>query len=155
MKWLWCSLLVVVLDQLSKVWAVMQLPLHSPQPVFPSLNMTLAYNRGAAFSFLSDASGWQRWFFAVLAIVVSIAIIFWLRRLRSTEKCQGLALSLILGGALGNVWDRIQLGYVVDFIDVYYGAWHWPVFNIADSAITVGAVLLIVDAFIGKRSEVL
>jgi signal peptidase II len=149
LRWLWLTVVVLLFDQLSKQWAIDGLVLHESMPLMPSLDLTLAYNSGAAFSFLSSASGWQRWFFVILALAVSLALLFWLWRLTSQQHLQGSALALILGGALGNVWDRLMYGYVVDFIDVYYGAWHWPVFNVADSAITVGAVLLIIDTIRG------
>ena len=145
--WLMLAAVVVVLDQVTKALASRFLELHQPLPVLPFLDLTLMHNRGAAFSLLSDAEGWQRWFFTGLALAVSAVIVWWLRRLPREEKWQGTALALVLGGALGNVWDRLQLGYVVDFIDVYYRDWHWPAFNVADSAITVGAVLLIADSF--------
>lgn len=153
LKWLSCTLIIVVLDQFSKYLASSLLPLHESMTLIPFLNLTLAHNTGAAFSFLSSASGWQRWFFVVLAITVSVVIVVMLKRLPATEQRQALALSLILGGALGNVWDRIQLGYVIDFIDVYYAEWHWPVFNVADSAITVGAALLVYDMFASHRHD--
>jgi signal peptidase II len=121
--------------------------------VFAGFNFTLMYNEGAAFSFLSDASGWQRWFFTAVAIVVSIAIVFWLKGLAAEQRLTAIALTLILGGALGNVWDRIVLGHVVDFIDVYYANYHWPAFNIADSAIFLGAVLLVFESIQAARHE--
>lgn len=155
LRWLWLALLVIVVDQVSKQLIVQQLMLHETLPLLPSLNLLRAENTGAAFSFLSSASGWQRWFFIVLAIAVSISLLIWLKRLDTTQRLQGAALALILGGALGNLCDRVLHGYVIDFIDVYYRMWHFPVFNIADSAITVGAVLLLVDALLypGTKSD--
>lgn len=153
LKWLWLSAVVIVLDQVSKAVAVAGLVQGQPVSIFPSLNLTLMYNRGAAFSFLSSADGWQRWLFAGIAIVVSMIIIGWLRKLDTSARWQAAALALILGGALGNLWDRLVLGHVVDFIDVYYGQSHWPAFNIADSAISVGAVMLVIDALRGRRQE--
>lgn len=149
MKWLSVSLLVLVLDQASKLLADAMLALHQPVMLIPSLAITKAYNSGAAFSFLGDASGWQRWFFVGLAVLVSVVLLVWLQRLKASERRTALALSLILGGAVGNLVDRVIYGYVIDFIDVYYGSWHWPIFNIADSAITVGAGLLLLDALFG------
>ena len=146
LKYLWLSLLIIVLDLWSKSLASEYLLMHQPVPVFPGLNMTLMHNYGAAFSFLSDAGGWQRWFFTLLALGVSVFIIGWLRKLEKQQTFLAIALTLVLGGALGNVWDRMTLGYVVDFIDIYYQQWHWPAFNIADSAICVGAVMLVIDA---------
>lgn len=150
--WLWLSALVVVLDHATKFLATQNLTLHDPVPIMPGFNLTLAHNYGAAFSFLHDAGGWQRWFFLVLAIAISIVLVVWLKRLRAADKWVASAVALILGGAIGNVWDRARLGYVVDFIDVYYQQWHWPAFNIADSAISIGAVMLIIDSLRGNKA---
>ncbi len=152
-KWLWLTVLVLFSDQLTKYLASERLVLHQAVEILPMLNFTLVHNYGAAFSFLSDSSGWQRWFLTIIALVVSVVIAVWMRRLTSGEMMTAAGLALILGGALGNVWDRIQLGYVVDFVDVYYQTWHWPAFNIADSAITIGAVLLIIDTFRNGRTD--
>jgi signal peptidase II len=153
LKWLWLSLFVIVIDQITKTMADAMLTLYAPRPVMPFFNLTLMYNQGAAFSFLSDAGGWQKWFFTLLAIGVSAGIIYWLKKLPATEKEQAIALSLVLGGAIGNLIDRLVHGYVIDFIDVYYERLHWPAFNIADSAITLGAAILIAHAlFQGKKS---
>jgi signal peptidase II len=111
------------------------------------------HNTGAAFSFLSDAGGWQRWLFAGLAVGMSVVISVWLTRLKENETLIAVALSLILGGAIGNLIDRLAYGYVIDFLDVYYETWHWPAFNIADSAITVGVVLMLIDSFKSKPEE--
>lgn len=151
LKWLWLSAVVIVFDQITKSMVSDSLQLFQSIPIMPSLNLVLAHNSGAAFSFLSDAGGWQRWFFAVIAMVVSVVIVVWLKRLKSSERRLAVALSLVLGGAVGNVWDRIVHGYVIDFIDVYYGDWHWPAFNVADSAICVGAALLIIDALFNRN----
>lgn len=151
LKWLWITVVIIILDQLTKHLASDLLALHKPVEVIPFINLTLAHNTGAAFSFLDDASGWQRWFFITLALVVSIVVLIWMRGLPQNATRTAIPLALILGGALGNVWDRIQLGYVIDFIDVYYDQWHWPAFNVADSAITIGTVLLILDAIWGVR----
>lgn len=151
LKWLWVSLLVLVLDQVTKQIAEHLLTWGEPVPVLPSFNLTLLYNTGAAFSFLDDAGGWQRWFFIVLALGVSALLVNWLRGLRRDQVRMALALALILGGAVGNVIDRIWLGHVIDFIQVYYREWYWPAFNIADSAISVGAGLLIWDALFGRE----
>ncbi len=146
LKSLWVTALVIVLDLGTKALASSQLVLHDPLPVFPGFNLTLMHNTGAAFSFLSDASGWQRWLFTLIAMGVSVGIAFWLKRLQPSQVWLSIALALILGGALGNVYDRVTLGYVVDFIQVYYDRWFWPAFNIADSAISVGAVMLVIDS---------
>lgn len=152
-KWFGLAALVIIIDQITKYAASSMLLMHEPVAILPFFNFTLMHNPGAAFSFLADQGGWQRWFFAVLALVVSVVLAVWLRRLQAHEKWLALALSLVLGGAVGNLIDRIYHGYVVDFIDVYYNAWHWPAFNIADSAITVGAVMLVIDTFRGKEKS--
>jgi signal peptidase II len=121
--------------------------------VIPFFNLTLLHNTGAAFSFLSEAGGWQRWFFALVALIISAVILLWLKRLPRDKVWLAVALALVLGGALGNVWDRITLGYVIDFLDIYYQGWHWPAFNIADSAISVGAAMLIIDSLRGERRD--
>ena len=154
-RWMWFGIaaLVVVLDQVTKVWADSALHYGEPLAIFPGLNFTLLYNTGAAFSLLSDASGWQRWFFAIVALVVSVVIVSWLRHVGEHERFLPTALTLILGGAIGNFWDRIQLGYVVDFIEVYYQSWSWPAFNVADSAITVGAIMLLLSGWSTKAQS--
>lgn len=153
LKWIWLAVVVVILDQLTKYIASNSLVMFQPVAVMPMFNWTLMHNTGAAFSFLADAGGWQRWFFAVIAVVVSVVIVLWIKRLEQHEKWQAIALALILGGALGNVIDRIWLGYVVDFIQVYYQQWYWPAFNIADSAIFIGVVMIIIDTIRESRAE--
>ena len=153
MKWLWVSGVVLVLDQCSKLLADALLVLHQPVALVPFVNLRLAYNAGAAFSFLGNASGWQRWFFIALALLVMTVLVIWLRRLAADQARTALALSLILGGAAGNLIDRVVYGHVVDFIDCYYHSWHWPTFNVADSAITVGACLLVLDALLAHRKN--
>ena len=152
-RWLIFSSTIVILDQITKFFAVQFLVLHEPKYIYDGLNFTLMYNTGAAFSFLSDAGGWQRWFFIVVSCVVSIIIIIWMYNTLTKSRCLLFALSFILGGALGNLWDRLTLGYVVDFIEVYYENFYWPAFNIADSSITVGAVLLILDTLLIDRTR--
>jgi len=134
--------LVLLLDQLSKWSALSNLKLGIPEEVLPFMNWLLLFNPGAAFSFLAQSSGWQRWFFTILGLAASLYIL-WLLRKNQSDKMLSWALSLILGGALGNVLDRIMYGAVVDFIDLHYGNWHWPAFNIADSAISIGAALIV------------
>ena len=147
LKWLALSLLAVVLDQVSK-WAVdSSMQLYQSIHLVPYFNLTYVRNTGAAFSFLSEAGGWQRWFFAGLAIFISIVIAVWLARLKQHETLLAVALSLVLGGAIGNLIDRLAYGYVIDFLDVYYQTWHWPAFNIADSAITLGVILMLLESF--------
>lgn len=147
LKWLGLSLLAVVLDQASKLAITGAMQLYQSIPVMPYFNLTYVHNTGAAFSFLSEAGGWQRWFFAGLALVISAIIAVWLARLKPGETLLAAALSLVLGGAIGNLIDRLAYGYVIDFLDVYYQDWHWPAFNIADSAITLGVVLMLAESF--------
>ena len=153
MAWLLLSVVIIALDLWTKNLATESLTLYRPVEVTSWLNMTLAHNYGAAFSFLSDAGGWQRWLFTILASIVTVVLIVWLLRLPKYDIRTGAALGLIIGGAIGNLVDRITLGYVVDFIDVYYQGWHWPAFNIADSAITCGVTLLLIDGFLSWRAE--
>lgn len=120
--------------------------------VMPFFNLTLAYNEGAAFSFLSDQGGWQRWFFALMASVVTIVLVVWLSRLRD-EKVLALSLSLVIGGAVGNLIDRLLFGHVIDFLDFFYNQYHWPAFNVADIAICIGVTLLFIDALLGRDAR--
>jgi len=153
-RWYLLAALVVLLDQGSKQLALASLEYGESVALLPSLNLTLLYNPGAAFSFLSDAGGWQRWFFTVVGAGVSLFIVGWISRLSAGQGLLATSLALVLGGALGNLWDRMALGHVVDFIDVYYQSYHWPAFNVADSAITVGALLLILESlFSGAGSK--
>ena len=145
--WLWCSLAVIVVDQSTKLAAVTALDPASPLELTAMLDLVLAYNPGAAFSILSTAGGWQRWLFIGLALAICAFIVHWLLDLPRNARWLPLALSLILGGAVGNVIDRVRIGAVVDFIDFHVGHWHWPAFNMADSAICVGAALLVLDMF--------
>ena len=147
LKYLFITSLVIVFDQVSKWLMVSWLSLYETVVVMPYFNLTMAHNEGAAFSFLSQAGGWQRWLFIGLALVISVVLLVWLAKLKPTEKLEAISLSLILGGAIGNVIDRISYGYVIDFIDLYIGHNHWPVFNIADSAICIGAILVVADSF--------
>ncbi|MCV6639333.1 signal peptidase II [Candidatus Albibeggiatoa sp. nov. NOAA] len=147
LAWVWISIIVVILDQVSKIWADTTLVFGQPVEILPFLNFTLLYNTGVAFSFMADAGGWQRWLFTGLAAVISVIIMVWMARTPRSQIWVNSALAMILGGAIGNnLIDRLLYGHVIDFIDVYYQQWHWPVFNIADSAITVGAIMLLIDA---------
>jgi len=150
--WLWLSAAVIALDQATKFLVTRFFELYERVEVLPVLDFTLLHNTGAAFSMLANASGWQRPFFVVLGLVVSLMLVVWIWRSPRGDKLLPVALALILGGALGNVIDRVRLGYVVDFIHAHWGAAYFPAFNIADSAITVGAALLIIDAFREKRA---
>lgn len=149
--------IVVALDQATKWLAIKYLLGHAAVAVAPFLNLVLVFNRGAAFGFLNNAGNWQNMFFVIVALIACGVIISIVSRLESRNTKVAVGLALILGGAIGNLIDRLVHGYVVDFIDVFYGSWHWPAFNIADSAISIGAVLLVLDAFgigLGKRHTV-
>jgi signal peptidase II len=152
LAWYALALVLVIADQGTKLLATNLLDYARPVPVFFWFNLTLHHNEGAAFSFLSDAGGWQRWFFTALAIGVSAAIAIWIRQLQRGQWVLALGLALVLSGAVGNLIDRVRLGYVVDFISVHYGSWYFPTFNVADSAISVGAALIILDALLGQGS---
>ena len=148
--WFAVAATVLLSDQYSKLW-IMERYAYGEGELFTGFfNLVRAHNYGAAFSFLSDAGGWQRWAFSLLAAVISVVIAVWIARLPVQRKLEGLALALILGGALGNLYDRLTLGYVVDFLDFHWSGRHFPAFNIADSGISVGAALLILDGFINK-----
>lgn len=154
-SWFWyaTAFVVLVLDQASK-HAIEAAFDYGETKVFTSFfNFTLAYNTGAAFSFLADAGGWQRWFFGVIAMVASILLIVWIGRVAAIKVREAFALAFILGGALGNLYDRIVLGHVVDFIVVHYEDNYWPAFNLADSAITLGAAVLIIDMLLSKEKK--
>jgi len=150
--WLWLSAVVVVLDQLTKAIVIQLLEPQVPHAVIPGLlNWTLAYNTGAAFSFLADQEGWQRWLFTILAITISAVLVRWLARTPRADWRSALPLALVIGGATGNLIDRLRIGHVTDFIQVYYQQWAFPSFNIADSAISVGAVLLLLFGLFGRQ----
>lgn len=150
--WLLLSLAVFALDLITKYYASTLLDYAIPVEVMPSFNFTLLHNTGAAFSFLATQSGWQRWFFISLATIVSLALVRWLQTLRD-DRWLAISIALILGGALGNLYDRITLGYVVDFLHFYWNDYHFPAFNIADTAISIGAAMMILDLFRNKESE--
>jgi len=154
LSWLWLSALVIVLDQSSKQVALALLQPYTPHPVIPGfLNWTLAFNPGAAFSFLAGADGWQRWLFTALAIGVSAMLGGWLARTPRADWRSAAPFALIIGGALGNLIDRLRLGHVTDFVQVYWHEWSFPAFNVADSAISVGAAILVVfGLFSGRRA---
>jgi len=144
MIWVGIAIIVVLLDQLTKITMIRLLAYGQVEAVNAYLNLVMVYNKGAAFSFLSDQSGWQRYFFSALAAVVSVVIVWMLYR-NPAQRMFCWSLSLILGGAVGNLIDRLVYGHVIDFIDFHVQHWHWPAFNVADSAITIGAALFVLD----------
>jgi signal peptidase II len=153
LAWLWLAVAMIALDQLTKWWALTSLqPAETPHPVIPGvLNWTLTFNTGAAFSFLADSAGWQRWFFALLAVGISVVLSTWLARTPRRDWRSAAPLALIIGGALGNLIDRLHAAKVTDFIQVFIGSYPFPVFNVADSAISVGAVGLVLGSLLGGR----
>ena len=153
LRWYWVVVLVFLADQLSKQWVLANFDLYESVKLLPIFNFTYVRNYGAAFSFLSEAGGWQRWFFTVIAIGFSTILTIWLRKQASTEWRLNLAYTLVIGGALGNLVDRLMHGFVVDFLDFYWGTSHYPAFNIADSAIFIGAILIIWDSFFSENSK--
>ncbi len=153
LAWIGFAAVLVVLDLWTKHLASQNLELYRPRVITGWLNLTLAHNDGAAFSLLAGAGGWQRWFFTVVAVAVSVVLMIWLKRLPNGARLLPVSLMMVLGGAIGNMVDRVRLGYVVDFIDVHYQGWHWPAFNVADSVIVVGVILLLIEGFIPRRSQ--
>jgi signal peptidase II len=153
LRWCWVSLLVIIIDRLTKMVVLSHLVVYKPLQMTSFFNLTLAYNKGAAFSFLGSASGWQSWLFGLLAVAVSVTLLIWLKRLSSQQWWISIALSLIIGGALGNLFDRVYYGEVIDFLQFHAGQFYWPVFNIADSAICAGAFMLVVEAIFNKNKK--
>ncbi|MGY2575308.1 signal peptidase II [Vibrio sp. C8] len=148
-RWLWLALLVFVADIGIKLVVMnsMGYGWENRIEILPFFNLLYVHNYGAAFSFLSDQAGWQRWFFTAIAFVVTGLLAFWMRRLPASDKWNNIAYALIIGGAVGNVFDRVVHGFVVDYLDFYWGNYHWPAFNLADSAICIGAAMIILDSF--------
>lgn len=144
--WLIAAAVIVVLDQLTKVWMNKLLQMGQAIRLTSFLNLVMAYNKGAAFSFLASASGWQRYFFTGISIIAILFILYFMKK-NAGQKLFCWALALILGGAIGNLIDRVLYGHVIDFIDFHVGTWHWPAFNVADSAITIGAIFFVLDEF--------
>ena len=153
LRLLWLSALVVVLDQASKLWMMASFREYEVLTVWPVFNLTLVYNTGAAFSFLSGAGGWQRWFFITIAVVISVVMVIWMRQLRTDERLTAYGLAFIVGGAIGNLIDRVWLGKVVDFLQWHWQEWYWPAFNLADSAITLGVILLLIDGLLPRGAK--
>ncbi|GLR73022.1 signal peptidase II [Agaribacter marinus] len=151
LRFTWISAIALILDQWSKQAVVSSMDLYQSIQILPFFNLTYVHNYGAAFSFLYDAGGWQRYFLSAVALGVSLLILWWLRKSPREQTLLPVSFSFILGGALGNLLDRMLYGYVIDFLDFYYGTYHWPAFNVADSAIFIGAALLIWDMFVNKE----
>ena len=150
LSWLWLTVIFLVIDQITKQWVVATMELHQSIDVLSFFNITYAQNPGAAFSFLADQAGWQRWFFTVIALIASVVFLVWLKRTPKEQPLLAAALACMLSGALGNLIDRVLFGYVIDFLDFYVGSSHWPAFNVADSVIFVGAGLMILDSFVNN-----
>lgn len=152
LRWLWLSLLVLVVDLLVKQWVIINFTLHESMPLIPCISLFYARNPGAAFNFLAGADGWQRWFFSVIAIVIMLILLVIMYRARSSQKMSNMAYALIIGGAAGNLIDRLWHGFVIDMIDFHIGDWHFPTFNIADAVICVGAALVVLEGFLPSAS---
>ena len=150
-RWLWLSLLVIVLDQASKQAVEAAMNEGDIQVLLPFFNLILAYNPGVAFSFLSEQGGWQRWAISALALILSLFLVVWLSRLKQPERWTAVSLSLIIGGAIGNVIDRLLFGHVIDFIQLHYAGLAWPAFNVADSAISLGVAIMLFDIIVVSR----
>jgi len=153
LKWLWLTLLFLILDQVTKHWVAGSMDLYQSINVLPFFNITYVHNLGAAFSFLADQGGWQRWFFTAIAFIASIVFTVWLAKTPKNQPLLAVALAFMLSGALGNLIDRFFLGYVIDFLDFYVGSSHWPAFNVADSVIFIGAALMIIDSFVQDKKS--
>jgi signal peptidase II len=151
--WLLLSLLLFAVDYITKAVVVANMKLYESIEILPIFNFTYMHNYGAAFSFLSDAGGWQRWFFSSIAVVISLLLTYWLKKLPAKNWVLCGAYSMVIGGAIGNLVDRLVHGYVVDFLHFYYQDWHYPAFNVADIAIVCGAGLLLLDAFTGEGAD--
>lgn len=153
LKWLWLTAIFLIVDQITKQWVAQSFSYRESVEVFAFFNLTYVHNLGAAFSFLADQGGWQRWFFTAIAAIASIIFIIWLAKTPKNNKTLGIALALMLSGALGNLIDRALFGYVIDFLDFYIEGYHWPAFNVADSVIFIGAALMILDSFQQDKND--
>ncbi|MFK8011658.1 MAG: signal peptidase II [Marinicellaceae bacterium] len=151
--WLWISAIVFALDQWTKAIATQSLEIYQAVVVNKYLNWTLMHNEGMAFSILADQSGWQRWAISIVGIIIVIWLLTWLRMSKFQDKFLNLGLTFVIGGAIGNIYDRLSLGYVVDFIEAHYEDYYWPAFNVADTAITIGAFFLILDLIWGNHED--
>lgn len=152
LRWLWLTLLCLVADQVTKQWVAGSFQLYESVNVLPFFSLTYVHNLGAAFSFLADQGGWQRWFFTAIAAIASIIFIVWLAKTPKSQKLLSIAFALMLSGALGNLIDRVLFGYVIDFLDFHWAGNHFPAFNVADSVIFIGAALMILESFISEQN---
>ncbi|ACS84399.1 signal peptidase II [Musicola paradisiaca] len=153
LRWLWLALVILVVDLGTKQWVMTHFQLGESLPLIPFFSFTYAHNYGAAFSFLADKGGWQRWFFALIAFAVIISLLVIMYRTRASQKAANIAYALIIGGAIGNLSDRLIHGYVIDFMDFFIGNWHYPTFNLADCAIVIGAFLVVVESFFSSPDK--
>jgi signal peptidase II len=153
LQWLWITAIFLIIDQISKQWVAGSMDLYQSINILPFFNITYAQNHGAAFSFLADQGGWQRWFFTSIAAIASIVFLVWLKRTPKEQYILAASLACMLSGALGNLIDRLLFGYVIDFLDFYVKGYHWPTFNVADSIIFVGAALMIIDSFMQDKAN--
>lgn len=153
LRWLWLTLLCLVVDQITKHWVAGSFDYRETLAVLPFFNLTYVHNTGAAFSFLADQGGWQRWFFTGIATIASIVFIVWMAKTPRSQKLQAIAFALILSGALGNLIDRALFGYVIDFLDFHWAGYHFAAFNVADSMIFIGAALMILDSFTPNNTD--
>jgi signal peptidase II len=153
LRWLWLTILWVVIDQITKQWVAGSFDYRETLAVLPFFNITYVHNPGAAFSFLADQGGWQRWFFTAIAAIASIIFIVWLAKTSKKQTMLSISFALILSGALGNLIDRVLFGYVIDFIDFHWSGTHFPAFNVADSMIFIGAALMLLDSFMNPEPE--
>lgn len=151
LRWLWITLIILLLDRATKMLIQQYFTLYDTLRITPFFNLTLAYNKGAAFSFLNSAPGWQMWIFGGIAIIITGVLLFWLKKIYYSDRWISIALTLIIGGALGNLCDRLCYGHVIDFLQLHIAGYYWPVFNVADSSICVGAFMLVIDAFLKKN----
>ncbi|ENR5393660.1 signal peptidase II [Providencia rettgeri] len=153
LRWLWLTIVIIVADLGIKQLVLSDLNLYEPHPIMPFFNIMYAQNFGAAFSFLADEGGWQRWFFAGIAIGISVILMVMMYRQSAQKRLSNIAYALIIGGAIGNLSDRLVHGFVIDYLDFYVGNWHWPTFNLADMAICIGAALVIIEGFLPDKSK--
>ncbi|MGL5101428.1 MAG: signal peptidase II [Plesiomonas sp.] len=153
LRWLWLAVLIFAVDIGTKLWVMDSFTLYESVKVLPFFNLTYVHNPGAAFSFLAEHSGWQRWFFAGIALLVTASLMVWMYKTPADQRLPNFAYALIIGGALGNLFDRLVHGYVIDFLDFYIGTSHWPAFNIADIAICLGAGLVVLDGFLAPSEK--